>query len=62
GKDVEFELVDEHYFVDLYSDVEIFLWSESEDGINATMASTPIAIANKTGIWESGMIAVTLKW
>lgn len=32
GKDVEFELVDEHYFVDLYSDVEIFLWSESEDG------------------------------
>ena len=34
GKNVEFELIDEHYFVELYSDVEIFLWSESEDGVS----------------------------
>ncbi|MCD6552051.1 ThuA domain-containing protein [Thermotoga sp.] len=35
GKNVEFELIDEHYFVELYSDVEIFFWSESEDGISS---------------------------
>ncbi|PLV59062.1 ThuA domain-containing protein [Thermotoga sp. KOL6] len=32
GERVEFVLADEQYFIELRSDVEIFLWSESEDG------------------------------
>ncbi|PLV57410.1 ThuA domain-containing protein [Thermotoga sp. SG1] len=34
GEGIEFELIDEHYFVDLYSDVKIFLWSESKNGVS----------------------------